>query len=107
MAKYYGVIGFAIPCETPPGVWTEKIIERKYKGDLIRPMQRWEPAEKVNDDMAVSNEISILSDHYADQHWPYIRYAAWGGALWKVKTISFERPRLRLTIGGIYHAKQT
>lgn len=36
MAKFYGVIGYAVTEETKPGVWTEKIIERMYYGDLTR-----------------------------------------------------------------------
>ena len=34
MAKFYGVIGYAVTEETKPGVWAEKIIERMYYGDL-------------------------------------------------------------------------
>ena len=30
MAKFYGVIGYAVTEETKPGVWTEKIIERMF-----------------------------------------------------------------------------
>ena len=33
MAKFYGVIGYAVTEETKPGVWAEKIIERMYYGD--------------------------------------------------------------------------
>lgn len=32
MAKFYGVIGYAVTEETKPGVWTEKIVERMYYG---------------------------------------------------------------------------
>ena len=28
MSKYYGAVGYAIPCETTPGVWEDKIIEK-------------------------------------------------------------------------------
>lgn len=40
MAKFYGVIGYAVTEETKPGVWAEKIIERMYyfvlsKTDMI------------------------------------------------------------------------
>ena len=107
MAKYYGKVGFAVSTETSPGVWTEQIVERYYKGDLKRIYKREVTGEKVIDDLDVSNEISILSDPYADQHFHQIRYVAWAGALWKVKGVTVERPRLRLTIGGVYNGKQT
>lgn len=107
MAKYYGKIGYAVTAETSPGVWTEQIVERSYKGDVKRMFKKWDAGEKVNDDLDVSNEISILSDPYAEQHFHQIRYVAWAGALWKVKNVTVERPRLRLTIGGVYNGQQT
>ena len=36
MAKYCGIIGFAVDEVVAPGVHEEKIVERKYYGDLIR-----------------------------------------------------------------------
>lgn len=107
MAKYYGKIGYAETVETTPGVWTEKIVERYYRGDVRRMTKRWEDGEKVNPDLNVSNEISIVSDPYAEQHFHQIRYIAWAGALWTVKSVTVERPRLRLTIGGVYNGQQT
>lgn len=107
MAKYYGKVGYAVTEETTPGVWTERIIERNYKGDVRRMAKRWEGEDKVNDNLDISNEISIISDPYAEQHFHQIRYIAWAGALWKVKSVTVERPRLRLTIGGVYNGQQT
>ena len=55
MAKFYGVIGYAVTEETKPGVWTEKIIERMYYGDLIRNTRRLQSAEQLNDNINVAN----------------------------------------------------
>ena len=44
MAKFYGAIGYAVTEETKPGVWTEKIIERMYYGDLTRNARRLQSA---------------------------------------------------------------
>ena len=107
MAKYYGKIGYAETVETTPGVWTEQIVERYYKGEARRLTNRSADGEKVNPDLNVSNEISIVSDPYAEQHFHQIRYIAWAGALWTVKSVTVERPRLRLTIGGVYNGQQT
>lgn len=107
MAKFYGKIGYAETAETTPGVWTQRLIERYYRGDIRRMVKRFEDGEKINDDLNVSNEISIISDPYAEQHFHQIRYVAWAGALWEVKSVTVERPRLRLTIGGVYNGKQT
>lgn len=107
MAKFYGKIGYVLTEETTPGVYTNSIIEREYRGDVNRIMRRWDAGEKVNEDIDVSNEISILSDPFAEQHFHLIRYVEWAGALWKVKSVTVERPRLRLAIGGVYNGQQT
>ena len=40
MAKFYGVIGFAVTAETKPGVWEPSITDRPYYGDTIRNTRR-------------------------------------------------------------------
>lgn len=103
MAKYYGVIGYAVDEETKPGVWTQQIRERPYTGEVIRQQRNWEAGESINDNLNVSNVISILADPYAVQHFHSIRYATWYGAKWKVRSIEVNYPRLNLTIGGVYN----
>lgn len=102
MAKYYGAIGYAAMVETAPGVWTEEITERKYFGDANRIMRRLQSADKLNDDVTVSNEISIVSDPYADHNFHSMRYAEFMGAKYKVADVTVQPPRLILTLGGLY-----
>lgn len=102
MAKYYGAIGYAAMVETAPGVWTEEITERKYFGDANRIMRRLQSADKLNDDVTVSNEISIVSDPYADNNFHSMRYAEFMGAKYKVADVTVQPPRLILTLGGLY-----
>ncbi len=64
MAKFYGVIGYAVTKETAPGVWTEEITEQSYYGDLTRNMRRLQDSGDLNDDINVANEISIVADPY-------------------------------------------
>lgn len=103
MAKFCGVLGFADTQETSPGVWTEKIVEKPYKGDVIRDTRRWVQSDKVNDDISISNSISIIADCYAYQHIFAIRYVKWMGATWKVESAEVQSPRLVLSIGGVYN----
>lgn len=106
MAKFYGAIGYAETKETAPGVWTtECIIERNYSGDVLKNSRRWEAGENLNDDLTVNNEISIVADPYAYQNFHTIRYIKWMGASWKVSKIDVQRPRLILSIGGLYNGK--
>lgn len=103
MAKFYGVIGYAIQSETSPGVWTETIAERVYRGDIIQNKNRWQSSDKVNDNLVVSNKISIISDPFSYENFQYIRYVNWMGANWKVDSVEIQRPRLFISIGGVYN----
>lgn len=106
MGKWYGAIGFAETTETVPGVWTEQIIDRNYYGDLIRNTRRLQSADKVNDDINISNELSIVSDPYAINNFHSMRYAEFMGAKWKITNIEVRYPRLILTLGGLYNGEQ-
>ena len=103
MAKFYGVIGYAETKETAPGVWREVITERSYYGDVIRNTRRWESSEHLNDDLNVNNLISIVADAYANENFFAMRYITWMGSKWKVTNVEVQRPRLILTIGGLYN----
>ena len=48
-------------------------------------------------------EISVIADAYVNKNIQSIRYVEFMGAKWKVKSISVHRPRLELTIGGVYN----
>lgn len=103
MAKWFGAIGFAETVETVPGVWEEKIVERNYYGDLIRNKRLLQNASQVNDNINVANEISIVADPFANNHFHSMRYAEFMGAKWKISNVEVQYPRLILTIGGEYN----
>ena len=103
MAKFYGVIGYADTVETDPGVWEEQITERNYYGDLIRNTRRLESSGNLNDNINVSNEISIVADPFAIQNFHAMRYVEFMGAKWKITNIEVRHPRLILSVGGLYN----
>lgn len=104
MAKFYGPIGYAETEQTSPGVWEEKVVERPYYGDLVRNTRRLQTTDQLNDDINVSNEISIIADPYAYQNFHLMRYVEFMGAKWKVTSVDASKyPRLILTIGGVYN----
>lgn len=104
MAKFYGRIGYADTVETRPGSWEEQITERPYFGDLVRNTRRLQGSDKVNDDLNVANEISIVADPYANQNFHAMRYVEFMGAKWKITNVEVQYPRLILTVGGVYNA---
>lgn len=105
MAKFYGVIGYAETIEVRPGVYEEVITERNYFGDLVRNSRRLQPTDQLNDDINVANEISIVADPFAEQNFHKMRYVEFMGAKWKISNVDVQRPRLILTLGGLYNGK--
>ena len=106
MAKFYGKIGYAEALETAPGVWSESITEREYFGELIRNTRRLQTGDKLNDDINVANEISIIADPFANENFHAMRYVEFMGAKWKITNVEVQYPRLILTLGGIYNGQQ-
>jgi hypothetical protein len=105
MAKFFGAIGYGATVETPAesGVYVDQIVERSYYGDVLRNTRRLESGAKVNDNIAVSNSISVVADAYATENFTAIRYIRWLGTLWTVNTVEVQRPRLLLELGGVYN----
>ena len=105
MAKFYGPIGYAVTEETTPGVWEDRISERMYFGELVRNTRRLQTADKLHDNLNVSNEISILADPFAREHFHLMKYVGVMGAKWKIESVEVQYPRLILTIGGVYNGE--
>ena len=104
MAKWSGVIGYVETVETTPGVWEPKITEHHYFGDVIRNMKRSQSADKVNDNISLSNSISIIANPYASQHFYAMRYISFQGAKWKITDVDASQPpRLIISMGGLYN----
>lgn len=103
MAKYYGEIGYGEAVEISPGVWQDTMVELPYYGDVIRNTRRLNDGEYLNDDLSVSNSISIVADAYANLHFFAMRYIRWAGTLWKVSDVEVQSPRLILRLGGVYN----
>lgn len=105
MAKFSGLIGYGITTETTPGVWDDVITEKLYYGDLITNNRKLQATSQVNDNINVSNEISIIADPYANQNFYSMRYVVLMGAKWKISNVEVKYPRLILSVGGLYNAK--
>lgn len=103
MAKFYGTVGYGEQVKTAPGVMRDRIVERKYYGDVVRNSRGLENADKVNFDISVGNSISIVADAYASEHFFAIRYVEWAGTRWIVSDVEVQRPRLLLRLGGVYN----
>lgn len=101
--KYFGKIGFVEHVETKPGIWEERQVEKDYHGDILSSSKRWEQTERLNDNINISNRISIVADPYAYQHFHTIRYIELYGTRWLINTVEVKPPRLILSVGGVYN----
>lgn len=107
MAKFYGAIGFATSSETSEGVWTDTIIDVMYKGDVIRVSRKDEMQDNsLNPNLTINNRISIIADAFASENLFAMRYVSWYGAKWKITNVEVQRPRMILTIGGVYNGNE-
>lgn len=105
--RWYGKIGYDVTEETRPGIWETRPVERYYYGDVIRNTGRWSmTSESTNGSMSVNNQISVVADPYAYEHFHHIRYVEFMGDICDVTSIEVQRPRLILTIGGVYNGEQ-
>jgi hypothetical protein len=86
-------------------VWKDQITEINHRGNVVRNSRTLVSGEKVNDDITVSNSISIVRSPYASEHFFDIRYVVWAGKRWKVTNVDVESnaPRLTLSLGSVYN----
>lgn len=105
MSKFYGEIGFGVAeqKETSPGVWEVETVSRRYYGDILNNIFRNQAnSNTINDDIVITNRISIIADPYAHNNFHEIKYVVWKNHKWKVVSVEEQYPRLILSLGGIY-----
>lgn len=103
--KFYGSIGFSYEVQTAPGVWEGVSDERDAYGDVLSNVRRWEPSSELNDDLNVTNRISVVASRFFYEHLGSMRYVLWNGTKWKIKSAEIVRPRIILTLGGVYNGE--
>lgn len=108
MAKVACWVGYATTKETKPGVWEASFVERKMRGNTFTNLySNIQPGDKVNDNFYINNRISVMGDPYMWENFQQIRYIKWLGATWKVTGVEPTRPRLILTLGGVWNGPTT
>ena len=104
MARWFGVVGYGSIKEETPGDYQDVITKREYSGDVIRNSTRWNTTPvSTNDNFNISNQISIIADPFAYNHIDEMRFVEYMGKYWKIISVEVLRPRLILTIGGVYN----
>ena len=104
MTKFAGLVGFAAgQSEVRPGIVEEAYEEHPMRGDVIRASKVEQESNTRYDTMALSNRISVMGDKYAYDNFMAIRYVKYMGGQWKVTDVEIQRPRMILTLGGVFN----
>lgn len=103
MDRFHGFIGYGITSETTPGVWEDTIIERDVYGEIKKNYLRANNTGNVNNDITLSNIISVVTNGYFMNNYQNIRYIKFNNQYWSVETVELTYPRAKLTLGGIYN----
>lgn len=104
MGKFCGTIGYSTTVEARPGVYVNKIMERPHKGDRLETSWRMQAqTDSTIDDVRLSDRISIVADPYALANYHCMKYVNVDGARWSITNVSCVRPRVTITLGGLYH----
>ena len=106
MARFYGIVGYELTEETSPGVWMPRIVTRPYYGSIIYDNRRLESQNQVNDNVSLSDRFSIIADAFAYQNFHLMRFVEYMGTRWKITNIEVQRPRLILSVGGVYNGEK-
>lgn len=109
MAKFYGKVGYAETVETPvgSGIWVESIAKKDYYGDVLRNKKLIQNSNEINDNINISNQISIVADPFAYKNFHLMRYVEFMGTKWKVSDVEVQYPRLVLSLGGVYNEESS
>lgn len=112
MAKFYGAVGFdvsgiegfEVSHNYKRGVYVEEYHEEFFSGDVIRNTRMLQSSpDKLNDDLTISNQISILATPFAVKNFHTIKYVKYMGTAWKVTSVEVQYPRLILSLGGVFN----
>lgn len=101
--RYAGKVGFATTVETSPGIWEERIEERRYRGTVTIAAHRVTLADTTNSTLKAGAIISLIADAKLLAQCFDIRWCEYGGVKWRPTYISQKRPRVELTLGERYN----
>lgn len=103
MTRFAGLVGYGGQTETSPGVLETIDKAVMMNGDLIRQNANIQDSGRVNDDITLNHRVSLVGDAYAFDNYFNMKWIQIDGRKWKVSSIEVQRPRLIVTLGGLWN----
>lgn len=104
MARFHDKVGFLIPMDNQiTGISEPVPVEKPYYGRILEHSRRWDSSDSTNDDLTITNQISITANDYAFKYLSSIAYVRWKKGCWKVSSIRVKGPEIVLTLGGVWN----
>ncbi len=103
MTKFRGSIGIDRGSnETSPGIFEPSIEEIEVTGEMRNQSARWQGHEQ-RDTVSARHVLSIVTPESSIIDFAEVVYAVWQSRKWSVVSIQYKRPRIELTLGGLYN----
>jgi hypothetical protein len=104
MAKFSGKIGVRLEAkEVEPGIFEQEIRELKVVGSMDARPLRWSAGELNQDKVRANHVLSIVAPEETLPTLMNVVYVIWNNRKWTVSDIMYERPSLKMTLGGFYN----
>lgn len=104
MTRFVGLIGVKQPSvETEPGIYESNITEKKISGSIRIGNVRHRDSELQQDSVTANHVVSIIAPESTMSDYSSVVYITWQSRKWSVKSIEYIRPRINMTLGGLYN----
>lgn len=96
-------VGFQHFRETAHSVYRDDQVVRSYPAFVNRVMVRPVVQDDSSvEDVQLSNQVSFLTDWYSTKYIDNIRFVRWRGNRFRVRSVTWQWPRIVLEIGAPY-----
>ena len=103
MSRFWGIIGLNRGfVETAPGVHTSNVEELEVSGEM-RNLGARTPNANLREGVAARHVLSVITPDDGEIDFTEAVYIIWQGRKWATTAIEYKRPRVELTLGGLYN----
>lgn len=103
MTRFRGPIGINRGVvETAPGIFTPYIDEVVVYGEIRNVGTRWSQ-QNASETVKAQHLLSVVTPEDSDIDFNEVVYVYWKRRKWAVTSIKYARPRVDLTLGGLYN----